>query len=315
MAVDEQGAAYVTGWTTSPDFPVSPGALKSAVGGFYDAFVTKVSRTGESLLYSTYLGGSGTEFGNEIAVDAHKRAVVAGETYSPDFPTTRHAFQRVLAGSNDAFVAALEANGTSLAYATLLGGGDFDSASGIALDRSGRVHVTGLTSSTDFPITTDAFQSAPAVLSDAFVVALNRHGTKLVFSSYLGGSGFDFGSSIAVDAEGRAHVVGITNSSDFPTTSDALQPGLFYGTDDAFVTVVDRRGKSLAFSSYFGASSGDFGGAIAVDRDGATYHHWPDALERLSNHAGRLSTAAGRQGDGGFVVKIEHERDRNHRKQ
>ena len=236
IAVDAAGNAYVTGTTLSTDFPTTPGAYQTASGGGEDAFVTKLNATGTALVYSTYLGGSGSDDGLGIAVDAAGNAYATGQTASTNFPTTTGAYQTTFGGVEDAFVAKLNATGTALVYSTYLGGTGFDIGIGIAVDTAGSAYVTGVTESTDFPTTPGAFQTIYGGGEDAFVTKLNPTGTALVYSTYLGGSGLDGGNGIAVDAAGNAYVTGATGSPDFPTTPGAFQTTYGGGIYDAFVT-------------------------------------------------------------------------------
>jgi hypothetical protein len=186
------------------------------------------------LVYATYLGGSGHDSGGGIAVDSQGNAYVTGFTTSTNFPTA-NPLQPANGGSLDAFVAKLNAAGTALAYATYLGGSSDDAGRGIAVDSQGNAYVTGVTGSPNFP-TANALQPAFGGDFDAFVAKLNAAGTALVYSTYLGGNGFDQGNGIAVDAVGNAYVTGVTDSPNFPT-ANALQPA-FGGNMDAFVAKI-----------------------------------------------------------------------------
>jgi hypothetical protein len=232
--VPTTGDALVTGFTTSPNFPTA-NAWQPKSGGGEDAFVARLSAEGSQLVYSTYLGGSGDDVGYGIAVDpATADALVAGETYSPNFPTA-NAYQPTYGGGGDAFVARFSADGGVLVYSSYLGGTGEDKAYGIAVDpATGDALVTGQTYSPDFP-TVNAVQAAYGGGGDAFVARLNVDGSTLVYSSYLGGSGVDRGFAIAVDpSTGDAAVTGVTGSTDFPTVN-ALQPN-YGGGADAFVS-------------------------------------------------------------------------------
>jgi HYDIN/CFA65/VesB-like, Ig-like domain/Beta-propeller repeat/Cep192 domain 4 len=220
------------------------------------------------LSYSTYLGGSGGDAGYSIALDSSGNAYVAGTTASLNFPTTTGG-QATLGGGGDVFVTKLNPAGTALVYSAFLGGGNLDQASGIALDSSGNVYVTGYTLSTDFPATSGAEQAANAGSTDAFLTKLDPTGATLVYSSYLGGSGIDYGRGVAVDASGDAFVTGSTQSLDFPT-HNPLQIGLDGGTD-AFVAEFDPAGANLLYSTYLGGSGADEGLAIALDGSGNPY--------------------------------------------
>jgi Beta-propeller repeat len=276
LAVDEHGNAYVTGNTTSPDFPTTPSAFQSTfAGGPADAFVTKLNRSGSDLVYSTFLGGTdGFDVGFGIAVDDVGNAYVTGPTNSTDFPTTPGAFQSAFAGGfSDTFVTKLNRSGTALVYSTYLGGSSFDPARGIAIDKAGNAYVTGPTGSADFPTTPGAFQPAFAGgNTDDFVTKLNRRGTALVYSTYLGGSGGEFTdvNGIAVDEKGNAYAVGLTDSHDFPITPGAFQAANA-GAEDAYVTKLNHSGTGLAYSTYLGGSGFDLNEGIVVGKKGSVY--------------------------------------------
>jgi Bacterial Ig-like domain (group 3)/Beta-propeller repeat len=276
IAVDGSGNAYITGGTSSSNFPTTSGAFQTIFGGSgqnnIDSFVTKLNAGGSDLIYSTYLGGSSADYSNGIALDGSGNAYVTGFTASTDFPTTSGAFQTV-SGGYDAFVTKLNADGTALVYSTYLGGiGFYNRGYGIALDSSGNAYVTGGTSTTTFPTTSGAFQTVigGSGQSDAFVTKLNASGTALIYSTYLGGNNGDVGYGIAVDGSGNAYVTGITNSTNFPTTSGAFQT-IFGGTADAFVTKLNATGSALAYSTYLGGNANDYGNGIAVDASGNAY--------------------------------------------
>jgi hypothetical protein len=275
IAVDSAGCAYVTGTTSSTNFPTTPGALQtSSGGGQFDTFVTKLAADGKSLVYSTYLDGSNVDEAYGIAVDSAGHAYVTGQTDSTNFPTTPGAFQTSYGGGQyDAFVTELAADGKSLVYSTYLGGSGGDYGQGIAVDSAGHAYVTGFTASSDFPTTPGAFQTSSGHTWDAFVTKLAADGKSLVYSTYLGGSsqdGQDLGYGIAVDSAGCAYVTGSTTSTDFPTTPGAFQTS-YGGSGDAFVTKLAVDGKSLVYSTYLGGSGGCFGHGIAVDSAGYAY--------------------------------------------
>jgi Bacterial Ig-like domain (group 3)/Beta-propeller repeat len=284
IAVDAAGNAYVTGFTESTDFPVTPGAFQTSCdnGGsrceFYaDVFVSKINAAGSALVYSTYLGGTGYDSGAGIAVDSGGNAYIAGSTQSTDFPITPAAFQTSsscdpnLCGGN-AFVTKIDPTGSALVYSTYLGGSKGAGGTGIAVDSAGNAYVVGSTSSSDFP-TKNPLQPNYAGGGDAFVSKFDPTGSALVYSTYLGGSSGETGYGIAVDSAGSAYVTGVTTSTDFPT-EDALQPnygggGTYYG--DAFVTKINAAGSALVYSTYLGGSGGELASGIAVDSSGNAY--------------------------------------------
>src|SRR2546425_238817 len=271
IAVDATGSAYVTGTTTSADFPTTPGAAQTTFGGgLVDAFVTKLNPTGSALVYSTHLGGGGSDQGFGIAVDTSGNAYVTGSAGGLNFPTTPGAFQTTPGGVGDAFVTKFNATGSALVYSTYLGGSDFDEGKGIAVDAAGSAYVTGRTFSTNFPTTPGAFQTT-LNFTDAFVTKLNPAGSALVYSTYLGGSRSDEGHAIAVEAAGSAYVTGLTASFNFPTTPGAFRTTSGGGGGDAFVTKLNADGSALVYSTYLGGNSIDFGNGIAVDTAGNAY--------------------------------------------
>jgi len=265
IAVDSAGNAYVTGYTFSTNFPTAS-PLQAAFGGsIRDGFVAKVSAVG-SLLYSTYLGGSGDDYGSGITVDSSGNAYVTGATDSTNFPTVS-PLQAAFGGAQDAFVAKVSAGG-GLLYSTYLGGSGADVGHGIAVDSAGNAYVAGETFSTNFP-TASPLQAAFGGARDAFIAKLNAAGSALVYSTYLGGSGEDYGFGIAVDSTGSAYVTGITYSYNFPTASP-LQATNGSGID-AFVAKLNAAGSALVYSTYLGGSGSDGGFGIAVDSAGNAY--------------------------------------------
>jgi hypothetical protein len=269
IAVDGSGNAYVVGDTTSLNFPTT--GFQKGFHGVQDAFVAKVSADGSHLVYSTYLGGSNTDHGAAIAVDAGGTAYITGSTYSIDFPTMV-PLQPLLAGGEDAFIARLNASGTALLFSTYLGGSNGvvsypETAQGIALDTQGNAYVVGVTSSADFPLL-HAVQSSRGGWLDAFVTKVNSSGA-LMYSTYLGGSGLEVGNAIAVDLSGSAYVTGYTYSTDLPVVG-ALQSTIG-GDCDAFLAKLSPTGDSLAYLSYLGGNGSDTGAAVALDPTGAVY--------------------------------------------
>ncbi len=226
------------------------------------------------LSYSTYLGGSGEDLGYDIAVDAAGNAYITGHTLSSDFPTAS-PIQAAFGGNRDAFVTKLNAAGSAIVYSTYLGGNNYDMGLGLALDAAGNAYLTGLTASANFPTTSGAFQPTFQGLEDAFVTKLNAAGSALVYSTYLGGTSYDEGYHITVDADGNAYTGGWTESPDFPTVS-AFQAECSPGCHDGFVTKLNATGSALVYSTYLGGSGGheierDFVNGIAVNSAGEVY--------------------------------------------
>jgi hypothetical protein len=267
MAVDAAGNAYLTGETTSTDYPTVNPEQPSNAGG-YDAFVTKINPPGTSIVYSTYLGGNGFDTGFGIAVDASGNAYVAGATQSSNFPTVS-PIQPRLNGPQNAFVAKLSPTGNGLLYSTYLGGGVKDDGYAIAVDGSGSAYVVGDTASTDFPVVNPIQGAFGGGTWDGFVSKLNPAGSALIYSTYLGGNGDDYPTEIAVDTPGSAHVAGFTSSTNFPTVNPVQSANM--GSYNAFITNINSAGSALVYSTYLGGSGDDRATGIAVDRTGNVY--------------------------------------------
>ncbi|MEW6745193.1 MAG: hypothetical protein AB1486_20770 [Planctomycetota bacterium] len=269
MALDASGEVLLTGYALSFDFPTTPGAYDTTYnGGYYDAFVAKLSADGATLLYATYLGGAGSDGGFAIALGASGTTLVTGLTSSPDFPTTPGAYDTSHNGDGDAFVARLSADGSSLLYGTFLGGSAYDSGSAIALDASGTAVVTGLTVSSDFPTTPNAYDRSWNGWGDVFMVKLDSSGSTLLYATFLGGYGDDRERALALDAAGAAVITGYTDSADFPTTPGAYDRS-WNGWTDAFVAKLDSSGSVLLYGTFLGSAGYDQANAIALDASGA----------------------------------------------
>ena len=269
IAVDASGAAYVTGYTSSTDFPTTAGAFQSTYkGGYADVFVTRFSPSGTNVTYSTLIGGTANDTAQSIALDPSGNCYVAGQTNSTDFPVI-NAAQPSNSGGGDAFVLKLDPSGHSLIYSTFLGGSGVDTASGIALDTAGNAYVVGATASWDFPVTTGAVQTANAGLYDVFATKISPSGTSVVYSTYIGGSGSEQATAIGVDGQGQAWITGFTNSINFPV-QNALQR-TWGGSFDAFLLQLSPSGTTLIYSSYIGGTGDDRTTGMAVDNRGSAY--------------------------------------------
>ena len=267
VAVDSQGCIYVTGQTTSPDFPATK-ALAPKISGQYDVFVTKFSADGQEIIYSTFVGGSANDRGFNLALDSTGAAVVAGQTSSPDFPT-KNAFQPFFVGGDrDAFLFKLAPDGASFVFSTYLGGGASDDLTCVAVDRADNILAGGGTSSTNFPVLR-AFQSENHGGYDAVLVRCDPAGV-LNYSTYLGGSGpYDTAIGVAVDQEQCPYLTGYTSSRDFPLRNPLQATSA--GGYDAFITKFNPSGSGLVFSTLLGGGADDVGRGIAVDALGNTY--------------------------------------------
>jgi hypothetical protein len=308
IAVDTEGDAYVAGRTWSTDFPTSSGALQPKIGGAtYTGFVTEFNPAGSTFVYSTYLGGSSEDFISGLAIDASKNVYLVGTTYSSNFPVTKGALQptnRAAAiNESNLFVTSIDSQGTKLRYSTYLGGTGFfkvdvgqfgDSGNGVAVDAEGNAYVVGTVYSSNFPLSECALQktnrATPNLVPTVSISKINDSGTALLYSTYLGGTGFpgafleqsggDSANAIAVDPDGNAYVTGQALSTNFPITSDAFQSSNIgaKASDNynAFITKINSAGSAIVYSTYLGGKGslhggGDYGNGIQVDADGNAY--------------------------------------------
>jgi hypothetical protein len=277
IIVDAAGKAYVTGYTDSVSFPFTAGAAQTAfgAGGNNDAFVAKFSAAGAQV-YATYLGGTGVDVGNAVAIDLAGNAYITGQTtanlpVAPVAPPALAAFKLTVTGSNDAFVAKLDPTGANWLYVTYVGGSDQDMGTGIAVGATDIVYITGWTFSADFPGSGYATvgQTTIGTAPDAFVFKLHIGNGGLtndgVYATYLGGSGDDRAAAIAVDGAGNAYVTGTTYSGDFPIVGPISGGGTLVGSPEAFVTQIGPTGGTVGFSSYLGGTTMTGGQGIALD--------------------------------------------------
>ena len=264
IAVDSSGAAYITGSTGSSDFPTTPGVFDPTYSG--NGFIVKLNPSGSELAYAAFLNG----YGSGIAVDTSGAAYVTGSTWSSSFPTTSGAFDTSFNGGKDAFLAKVNASGSALIYATYLGGGSDDAGWELAVDASGAAYLTGDTGSSDFPVTSTAFDKNLDGGHDAFVAKINTAGSALAYATLLGGSSFyDYTWDITADSNGSAYVTGYTWSADFPTTAGAFD--INFNGGEAFVTKLNATGSALAYSTFLGGSGGEVGNGITVNASGNAY--------------------------------------------
>jgi Beta-propeller repeat len=306
IAVDPQGAVYVAGSTASPDFPIQSAAQINNKGGSSDAFIFKLDPTGSQIVYSTFIGGAGTDEAHSIAVDAGGNAYITGFTQSNDFPIV-NGFQTTRGGLEDAYVLKLNSSGTGIVFSTFLGGKGDDRGFSIALDAANNIYVTGITSSTNFPTANPFQRSNAGGFADGFIAKISAAGG-LIYSTYVGGRGNDNPLGIAVDANGAAYVTGWTTSINFPLANafQAKFGGLSIpiGTDDIFVLKLNPAGTALEYSTYIGGTGSDEATRIAVDSAGSAYVTGTTTSLNFPVVNPFQSTLAQLTGSDAFVVKL-----------
>ena len=272
LTLDPAGNIYVTGTTSSPDFPSTKEALLPKfyenTTGSSQIFVAKLDAITHQIVYSTYLGGSAGELNPCIAVDSSGSAYLTGKTNSADFPTTTGVYSQTGDGIQDIFVTKIDPSGSSLVYSTLIGGSIGDGGAAIAVDEQGNAFVAGITYSSDFPTTPGAFQQKPRGSGDAFILKLHPNGTNLMYSTCLGGTGADEATGIILSPDGAAIVTGSTDSGDFPATADAYcqHP---VGGKDVFAAKISPSGSNLMYATYLGGSENDEAVGCAMLPDGS----------------------------------------------
>lgn len=300
LAVGKDGSAYVTGVTDSGAIQPVPGS--QALRQSHDVFVAKLDPTGQTLEYAAFIGGAQYDSGNAIAVDASGCAYITGLTQSADFPVTATAADKTYGGVGDSFIAKLGADGSSLEYSTYLGGSHDEEGSGIALDEAGQAYVTGYTWSADFPASLRAYSTMTNGDSDTFVTKVSAQGDIILYSTFLGGTGSDSGTGIAV-LDGYAYVTGTTSSRNFPLTPGQLNVTL--AGENVFVTKLSMQGSALVYSAILGGSGTDTVGGIAVDAAGEAYIIGDTNSTNLQTTLGALQPAL-KGGTDLFLAKLNN---------
>jgi len=271
ITLDNERNAYVTGFTSSDNFPTTEYAYNGTLSGESDCFVLKLSTNSSTLFYSTFVGGSESEIAKSIAINNLGNAYVTGYTTSDNFPTNEEAYNRTYCGSsqNDCFVFKLSTGGFSLEFSTFVGGIGHDLGNSIVIDSSGNAYVTGSTGSNNFPTTINAYDRVYNGV-DCFVFKLASNGSTLLYSTFVGGSAADNGFSIALDNDCNAFVTGHTQSNNFPTTPNAFDR-IFNGNDDCFIFKLASNGSTLLYSTLFGGNLDESGYSIVIDDERNAY--------------------------------------------
>lgn len=275
IVVGDDQSVYITGYTNSRDYPLQA-ELDGTLGGINDAFVTKLHPDGNALLFSTYLGGSGADFGHGIDLNAGNDAYVTGYTASEDFPTQNPIQASFGGGTGDAFISQIRSDGSALLYSTYLGGSRNDcyisngALNGlteincrIAIHSDSTISIAGTTNSQDFP-TQNPLSPNLSGNRDAFVSRISADGSTFIYSTYYGGTSNERTYDIALNENGEAYFVGLTNSDDLPLGAAPVQNALG-GSSDGFIAGLSADGSSLVAGTYLGGSSTDFCRAITID--------------------------------------------------
>jgi hypothetical protein len=267
ITVDEDGNLYATGWTESKDFPLKEPIL-SIFQGNQQAFVAKISPDGK-LLWSTFIGGTGKEYGRAIAIDAHRNVYVAGycEESGENFPL-HNAWDSTFKGNCMAFLTVINSDGKEWIYSTFLGGRGLDHAYDLCVDQEGKVYITGRTYSRDFPVK-NAFDQKPSGPFKAFVSSFSPEG-KLVFSSYLGGNDEDKGWGVAIRKDGKLVLSGWTKSADFPLIK-AIDTDFNKGFSKVYVALLCLDSHQLTYATFIGGSKDDVCRCMDLDSNDNIY--------------------------------------------
>lgn len=266
IALDANGNMYTVGSTLSLNYPTTAGAYDTTKQQNNDIVVSKVNSASGNLSYSTFIGGDNDDYGYSIAVDMEGRAAITGYTFSPNFPVTGQAWDASLNGDRDIIVASLSAGGNTLVGSTYLGGSSWDEGYAVAMDGSGNIYVTGMSTSTDFP-TANAFDDSHNGAQDVIVAKLTANVSSLIYGTFLGGQSSDYGNAIAVDNSGNIYIGGTTGSNDFPVTNASFD-NIFNGntgTTDGFVVKIAAQGNTLTYSAFLGGNDNDEIRSLAVD--------------------------------------------------
>lgn len=302
IAIDNNGDAFVTGNTSSNNFPVSLTAYDKTQNGGSDAFIAKLNPNGNELLYSSYIGGAKNDEGTSISIDKNNCPYVAGKTESIDFPTLNGYDNSFNSGGDDGFISKFSNTGNNLIYSSYLGGSDRDVISSIKLFGNEAI-VTGYTYSTNFPVSSTSYDQTSNGYSDGFITKLNAAGNNIIYSTLFGGEGYDESKSLVLDGNGSAIVCGRTSSSNFPTTAGAFDNSL-NGAEDAFILRINANGTSLIYSTFIGGLKDEVANGVNLDQNGNVYIvGQTNSVNFPTTPDSYLSTIQG--GTDGFIIKLD----------
>ena len=277
ILVDSEGYLIIVGGTESATFPTTDNAYSRTYSGGGDLFVAKIDMKNNSIVFSTFIGGNGGESSPSFTLDSQNNIIIAGSTNSEDFPIVGNSFASYTQEKSNVFVTKLKSDGTELLYSTIIGGSDDEWAFDVTIDKNDNAFVTGGTRSDDFPLSESAADKTYGGNDDAFVFKISSDGSRLIYSTYIGGSDKDGGRGVVVDADGKAYLTGCTKSTDFPVSSDAYD-NTYNGAGtsqwawgDPFLLVINTDGTQIDYSTYLGGRNDEEAYGIAMDKLGDIY--------------------------------------------
>ena len=267
----------IAGFNGSNDFQRTENAYRQTPAGGEDVLVVKLNLETNEILFSTLIGGSGNDMAMDLAQDNDGDIIIFGMTDSGDFPVKGKAFVSLTSTGNNVFVAKLKSDGTELLTTTIIGGSDNDRPFGLAVDKEDNIYITGVTTSNDYSVTDNAFQTMYAGSEDGYLTKISADGKKLIYSTYLGGGDKDGGRGVVVDRAGRAAVTGCTRSANFPVTDNAFDKTYNGGGSDTwawgdpFLLLMNPEGTQPEYATYFGGSADEEAYGIAIDKNDNIY--------------------------------------------
>jgi len=286
MTLDDQKNAYITGYTDSSDFPTTDDVYDDSINGQDDIFISKVNNDGTDLVFSTFVGGNQNDYGKGITIDENNNVYIAGSTQSNNFPVTDNVYQGIRSGSTDSCLLKILNDGSDISFSTYIGGSEYDIAYGISVDNK-NVTIIGITISDDFPITNSAFDNTRNE-EEVFISIIDDSGSKLIYSTFLGGNIDEKGYSVERDSEGNLLVAGVTDSTNFPTTDEAYDQSN-NGYSEVFVTKINTNIPKAKITNIDPTSSEE-GGEVSFQGKGydikgnITAYQWRSSLDEIISY-------------------------------